>query len=118
MEPKTRGELKSAIRIDRRVDISDSAGGTKGDWDVLIARRSCRLLPRSGGYELQAQRDQGVIDYDCWLPNDRQTRGIKAGDRAVDLADQTRTFKITPVGDMTGRGQYLLLQLGQGRADG
>ena len=118
MEPKSAGDLKDAIRIDRRVDQSDGAGAKKGDWTVLIARRSCQITPRKGGTEIQAQRDQGVVDYDCWIRLDSQTRGIKAGDRAVDLRDTSRTFKIAPVGDMTGRGQFLLLQLGQGRADG
>lgn len=118
MEPKSAGDLRNAVRIERRADSSDGAGGTKTDWETLIAERDCQLTPTRGGESIQAQRNQGTVQFDCWMRCDDDTLGITADDRAVDLDNANRTFNITPVGDMTGKGQWLLFQFMQGVADG
>lgn len=118
MGPKSPAELTEAVRFERRRDVDDGYGNTKGDWQTLIEKRRAKLHPTRGGEAVQAARLQGVQSWDCWVRFDSETRQLTSDDRAVDLADARRTFAIRFVGDLEGTRTWLFVQLEAGVADG
>ncbi|HTN41042.1 MAG TPA: head-tail adaptor protein, partial [Asticcacaulis sp.] len=112
------GELRHAIKIQRREETDDGYGNTTGAWVDFITRRACSLLPTRGGEQVIAARAQGTALYDCWVRFDSQTSSITPDDRAVDTRDANRVFNIKFAQDMDGRRAFILLQLEQGVATG
>jgi head-tail adaptor len=112
------GELRQSVRFERRAIVEDGYGNERGDWEVLIDRRSAKLTPTRGGDQVVAGRQQGVAAWDLWVRFDSATRGVTTDDRVVDRADPARSFNIKFIGDMDGRRRFLLMQLEAGRGDG
>lgn len=113
IEPSA-GEMTERVRFERRAPSEDGYGNTEGDWETLIASRSARLRPTRGGEQTIAARLQGVAAWDLWVHQDEQTNAVTEDDRVVDARKPTRTYNIRFIGDMTGRGCMLLMQLEQG----
>jgi head-tail adaptor len=119
MGPKTAGELRDSVRIQRRLTAEDGYGNKVGDWKDLFAQpRRCRLTPTRGGEAVIAQRAQGTALFDCWLRFDEALFGCTTDDRAIDERNPNRTFNIKFVQDMDGDRRWLLMQLELGTADG
>lgn len=116
MRPKGAGDLRHAVRFERRSGTPDGYGNDQGDWTPLIARRAASLQPTRGGELVIAQRLQGESSWDLWVRYDSATRGVMAGDQVVDLHDDTRIFAVRFAQDMTGRKIWLLMQLTLGEA--
>jgi hypothetical protein len=66
------------VRFERRqvVGAGDGYGNSDGDWLPLIARRSAKLTPRSGGEQVVAERLQGVSSWDLWVRFDQATSQV------------------------------------------
>jgi head-tail adaptor len=112
------GELRESVRFERRevVGEGDGFGNSDGDWLPLIARRSAKLVPRTGGEQVVAERLQGVSSWDLWVRFDQATSQVEPGDRLVDRRNAARVFNIRFCQDMTGRRRWILMQLELGVA--
>lgn len=110
------GELRQRVTFERRSRQGDGYGNAEGDWNVLIASRRAKLNPTRGGEQIIAQRAQGVSAWDCWVHLDAQTARVTTDDRLIDARNPDAVFNIKFVGDMTGRGRWLLMQLELGGA--
>ena len=140
------GDLRDRVRVERRVRLSetdsetwdqeaeswqetqddwltgggggDGAGNYQSAWRALISNRSAKIEPtRAGGEEVIAGRLTGISAYDIWLRRDSETSKIAPGDRIIDARDESRIFNIRWIGNLDGRGQFLLLQCQAGVAD-
>lgn len=116
--PPGAGQLRDAVRFERKLGASNVGGVVKGDWAVLIERRSVLLLPERGGEAVTAARLAGQSVWTLVCRLDSATKLITADDRAVDVRDPTRVFDIRSSLDLEGRGRWLVMTLEQGVGDG
>jgi head-tail adaptor len=114
------GQLREAVRFERRAAADDGYGNTQGAWENLIARRAAKLTPTRGGEQVIADRLQGQSSWDLWVRFDSETSRVTTDDRAVELVNGApgRTFNIAFAQDMTGLRRWILMQLTLGKADG
>lgn len=117
MGPKSAGDLRQLISVQRRSASSDGYGNVEGEWANVIASRWAMLQPTRGAEQIIAGRAQGLSIWDCWVRYDSGTAAITPGDRVTDTSNG-RTFNVTFAQDMTGNRTWILLQLQLGGADG
>ena len=117
MKPPT--PLRNKVRFERRSTVRDGLGGYEGDWASLGARL-CRLTPTRGNEEVVATRLSGLSGWDLWCRYDSVTKGLTAGDRAVEIIGDGdgREFNIRFVADMDGGRRWLLVQCELGAVSG
>lgn len=119
MQPTGAGDLREAVRFDRRVaGPGDGYGNPQGVWQVLIDRRAAKLQPTRGGESVIADRAQGASTWDLWVRFDSATSRVTTDDRVVDLRRPAVTYNIVFAQDMTGLRRWILMQLTLGKADG
>lgn len=116
--PRGAGDLTARVKFQRRAASGDAYGNPVAGWEDLGISRACALVPTRGGEQVQAGRVAGKASWDCWVRSDPATRTLRTGDRAVDERGSPRTFNIAFIGDMDGGGEWLLIQLTEGGADG
>ena len=103
------GELRNRVRFDREAVSGNVGGVEQSAWASLIDCRSVKLDPTRGGDEVIAGRLEGKASYSLWVRSDSATRGLKVGDRAVDLNTGLIYALGEPI-DPTNRRQWLLIQ--------
>lgn len=101
------GDLTNRVRIDRKVNVSDGMGGFSSSWETLIPALAASATPVRGGEDVRAGRMSGISGFDVVIRSNPAARSITPGDRAV-LRDG-RTINIKWVGDLDGRGRFLMI---------
>lgn len=118
------GRMKYRLRFERRGTGSGVAGNIRGPYAVLdgspVNGFSASVEPTStrNGADVLAGRMSGKVQYDIWVRSCALLRGLRQGDRAVNI----RTGEVYTLGqpiDPTGRRQWLFFQsVSAGNANG
>lgn len=136
------GDLRHSVRVERRARLDangepvwdsdlewdgeaewddgdgDGAGNFEAaQWRTFIDRRAAKLQATRGGEEVIANRLSGLELFDVWMRCDAKTALIRVGDRIIDNRDESRILNVRWIGNLDGRGQFLLLQCQAGAAD-
>ncbi len=96
MEPPKPGELRHALRFERRINGGNVGGVVKYDWEALDGLDDIRakVTPRLGGDEVIAGRVAGKVQYNVEIRSSQATRCLKNTDRAIN----TRTGEVYNLG--------------------
>lgn len=112
-------DLRQKVTFQRRQPLpdGDGAGNFEGDFVDLFSRFA-KLTPTTSraGEAVIAGRLQGTAIYDLWLRSDSGARSVTLEDRVFDAGAPERLFNVRWIGDLDGRGQWLLMQLEIGSA--
>lgn len=111
-------ELRARVRFEKRGPSQNVAGVVKADWVTLIDSRRARLQPLRGGEETQADRLSGLSAHELVLRLDQALLAVTTDHRVVDARDPTKVYQIRWVGDLEGRGRWLVMTLETGTGDG
>lgn len=108
------GSLNCRLTFQRREQISDEWGGTRGEWVDQFTMPG-RLEPRYGSNaeSIMAARMQSMQPYNLTIRSSEQARQITASWRAYDAragvtdGKPNRVFGIKTVVNPDERGQYI-----------
>lgn len=107
--------LPHRITLQRRQDVDDGFGNTKGDW-VDQFTIDARIEPAKGREEVLAQRLQNVRPMEIIIPCSAMTEQIQPDWRAVNARRPTEQYAIHDVRDPDQRRLRLILTCTLGTA--
>lgn len=99
------GSLSERVVFQRRVDVDDGFGGTKGDW-VDQFTEAARLVPRMGSEAVISARLQGIQPFTLIVRSNALTRSVTPAWRAVN-ARSGLTYDIKTAVNTDERNAYI-----------
>lgn len=99
------GDLRERIRFEKRADVSDGAGNTKGEWQAQFTV-AAKVQPLKGGEGVLAGRLAGSQPVIIIVRSAKATRMISPAWRAVD-ARTGAVYAITAAADMAGNRAFI-----------
>lgn len=107
--------LPHRITLQRRQDVTDEYGNTKGDW-VDQFTIDARIEAARGREEVLAQRLQDVRPVEIVIPCSAKTEQVQPDWRAINTRKPQEQFNIHDIRDPDGRRLRLILTCSLGTA--
>ena len=112
--------MRERVTFQRRLQISDGAGNTRGGWDTNLANAICttaaRLRPINGREEVLAQKLQGTQGFELVVRYSAATTAVTSSCRAVN-ARTGEAYDIKTIQNPDERRMYLSMIVTRGVGD-
>lgn len=111
------GLLRERVRFERRIPMGDDGYGNVRANFVPVATMAARIDPASGREDVIAAKLQGVQLFEITVRWSRDSKTIKATDRAVN-ARSGEVFNIRSAANEDEHRRYMTFTVSQGDAHG